>query len=326
MIDRLQAMSVFVAIAEAGSFTAAARRLRLPLATVSRRLGELERHLGAQLLIRTTRRLALSPAGKAYLVSARRILEAVEASERTAAGEYTAPRGQLTLTGPVVFGRHYLLPIVTAFLEAFPEVDVRLLLSDRNLHLVEDHVDMALRIGRLPDSGLIATRVGQMRQVICASPGFLAARGVPRTPDDLSTLPCVTFDFGGPTAAWLLRAPAGGLVEVPVRSRLSASTADAAAWAAEQGVGASRLMHYQCAEAVAQGRLQLLLESFEPDPQPVSLLHAPAEILPLKTRLFLDFAAPRLREALKALAAEGAGTLQRASKRDGPGAPSTTQS
>lgn len=305
MLDRLQAMSVFVAIVDGGSFTAAARKLRLPLATVSRRLAELERHLGAQLLIRTTRRLALSPAGEAYAASARRILEEVESSERAAAGEYTTPSGELVLTGPILFGRLHLLPIVTDFLARFPEVRVRLLLSDRNLHLVDDHVDMAARIGRLPDSGLIATRVGAMRQVICASPRFLAERGEPRVPADLLALPCVTFDFGGPTAAWLLRNADGSLIEIPVQSRLSASTADAATWAAEQGVGVARLMHYQCAEAVAQSRLKLVLEPYELEPLPVNLLHAPAEILPLKTRMFLDFAAPRLRERLRALPLAG---------------------
>lgn len=300
-MDRLEAMSLLLLTVEKGSFTAAAKALRMPLATVSRKVAELEARLGTRLLLRTTRKLALTEAGVAYVAAARRILEAVDAAEQAAAGEFSAPKGELVLTAPVMFGRLHLLPVVTDFLAAYPEIDVRLLLSDRTLHLVEDQVDMAARIGALPDSGLIATRVGEMRTVVCASPAFLAAHGAPASPGALADLPCVGFDRETTAAGWSFRAPGGGRIEAPVRPRLSVTTAEAAIFAAVRGVGLTRVLHYQAAEAVAAGVLRLVLEAFEPEPRPVSLLHAPRGALPLKMRAFLDFAAPRLREGLRAL-------------------------
>ena len=169
-MDRLEAMAILLRVADRGSFSAASRELGVPLPTVSRKVNELERHLGTRLLVRTTRKVALTDAGATYAASARRILEEVDETERVAAGEFQVPRGELILTAPVFFGRLHILPIVTDFLAAFPEIDVRLVLSDRNLHLIADHVDMAVRIGTLPDSRLMATRVGTMRTVVCATP------------------------------------------------------------------------------------------------------------------------------------------------------------
>lgn len=300
-MDRLEAMSVLVQAVEKGSFTAAAKALRMPLPTASRKVSELERQLGAKLLVRTTRRLALTDAGEAYVAAARRILEEVEAAERIAAGEFAAPRGELILTAPLLFGQLHLLPVATAFLTAYPEIQIRLRLSDRNLQLVEEQVDLAVRIGSLPDSGLVATRVGEIRQVVCASPALLAAHGTPQAPAGLAALPCVTFDFEGSTSSWAFRiAGSKRPVEAVVQSRLSVSTAEAAVWAAEQGLGATRLLHYQCAAALERGALRLVLEPFEPEPLPVHLLHASQGAMPLKLRAFLDFAAPRLRQRIAA--------------------------
>jgi DNA-binding transcriptional LysR family regulator len=301
-VDRLEAMTILLRVVDKGSFSAASRHLGVPLATVSRKVNELETHLGTRLLLRTTRKVALTDVGATYVASARRILEEIDETERIAAGEFHVARGELILTAPVFFGRLHILPVVTEFLAAYPEIDVRLLLSDRNLHLIEDHVDMAVRIGSLPDSSMIATRVGSMRTVVCASPKLLAGQGVPKSPEDLAALPCVNFEFLSPPSAWPFRLKgAKGASDVPIRPRLSVTTAEAAVWAASEGVGATRVLHYQCADAVRDGSLRIILAGFEVEPLPVHLLHAGKGALPTKTRLFLDFAARRLRERLISL-------------------------
>jgi len=298
-MDRLEAMKVLLGVVDKGSFSAASRSLGMPLATVSRKVNELEQHLRTRLLLRTTRKVALTDAGAIYVASARRILDEMHEAERIAAGEFHFPRGELLLTAPILFGRLHILPIVTEFLALYPEIDVRLLLSDRNLHLVEDHIDVAVRIGRLPDSTMIATRVGSMRTVVCASPKLLAARGIPKTPDDLADLPCVNFEFMAPASAWPFRAANGkNLIDIPIRPRLSVTTAEAAVWAASEGVGTTRVLHYQCAEALRKGSLRIILAEYEVEPLPVHLLHAGGRGLPSKVRAFLDFAAGRLRERL----------------------------
>jgi DNA-binding transcriptional LysR family regulator len=300
-MDRLEAMRILLLSVDKGSFTAASRELRMPLATVSRRVSELETHLGTRLLVRTTRKLALTDPGRAYLASARRILDDVEEAERIAAGEFQVPRGELVLTAPVLFGRLHILPIVTAFLAAYPRIDVRMHLSDRNLDLIDEHIDMAARIGKLPDSSMVATRVGSMRIVVCASPKLLAGHGEPKSPEGLAALPCVSFTGLSPVSAWPFRLPGASAMQVAIGPRLSVSTAEAAVWAAVQGVGATRVLHYQCADALRDGSLRLILAEFEVDPLPVHLIHAARGDLPLKMRVFLDFAVPRLRQALTSL-------------------------
>ncbi len=171
-MDRLDAMSVLLAVVDEGSLSAAARKLRAPLATVSRKVSELEAHLRTKLLVRSSRQVSLTEAGRSYVEASRRILEQVSEAERTAAGEYAAPKGELTVTAPVVFGRLHVLPVVVDFLKAYPEIDLRLVLADRVVNLVEDHVDLAVRIGALPDSGLHATRLGTIRRVMCGAPGL----------------------------------------------------------------------------------------------------------------------------------------------------------
>jgi len=301
-VDRLEAMTILLRVVDKGSFSAASRDLGVPLATVSRKVNELEGHLGARLLLRTTRKVALTDAGATYVASARRILDEIDETERVAAGEFRVPRGELILTAPVLFGRLHILPVVTEFLAVYPEINVRLLLSDRNLHLIEDHVDMAVRIGPLPDSNMVAMRIGSMRTVVCASPKLLAGRGVPGKPDDLARLPCVNFEFLSPGSTWPFRLKdARGTIEVSIRPRLSASTAEAAVWAASEGVGATRVLHYQCADAVRDGSLWIILADFEMEHLPVHLLYTGRGALPSKMRVFLDFAASRLRERLKSL-------------------------
>jgi DNA-binding transcriptional LysR family regulator len=291
-MDRFKAMAVLTAAVDAGSLSAAGRRLNMPLATVSRIVSELESHLAARLLNRTTRRLALTEAGAAYVAAARRILEQVEESERAAGGEYAAPRGDLIVTAPIVFGRLHVLPIIGHFLRDYPQIDVRLLLSDRNLDLMEDHVDIAFRIGALPDSALVAMRLGSVRHVTCASPAYLKARGVPKTPADLAGHDGIGFASLG-AGPWQFQS-----TTVMVRQRLVVSTAEAAIDAAVAGLGITRLLSYQIEQALEAKRLRILLAGHEPEPLPVHMLHGAKAPLPLKLRAFLDFAAPRLRARL----------------------------
>lgn len=299
-MDRLEAMSILLLTADKGSLTAAAGVLGMPLPTVSRKVSELEAHLGVQLLVRSTRRLALTEAGAAYAETARRILGEVEEAERIAAGEFAAPRGELVITAPVLFGQLHVLPIVTEFLAAYPEIRVRFLMSDRNLHLIEGHIDMAVRIGALPDSSMVATRVGEMPTVLCASPALLARQGMPQRPEDLMRFPCIGFEGLAARQTWRFKR-AKGRFEMPVSPRLTVTTAAAAVLAAEQGVGATQLYRYQCEEALGRGALRAILTAFQPDAAPVSLLHAARGALPLKMRVFLDFAAGRLRGRLNQL-------------------------
>ncbi|MEP6563945.1 MAG: LysR family transcriptional regulator [Mesorhizobium sp.] len=299
-MDRLEAMSLFVVAVETGSLSAAGRRLGIPLATVSRKVSDLEGHLKTRLLNRSTRRLALTDAGHAYLAACRRILGEVGEAERTAAGEYSAPTGELIITAPLVFGRLHVLPIVTAFLAAYPQVDIRLTLGDRVTQLIEEHIDLAIRIGRLPDSSMVAIRVGSIRQVVCASPAYLAEHGTPKAPKDLGGHSCITFEGLTSPATWTF-AEGKGEFRVPVHSRLQVNTAEAAIDAAIAGVGLTRVLSYQSDAALRSGTLRTVLQEFEPEPWPVSLVHTGQGLLPLKLRAFLDFAAPRLRERMAQL-------------------------
>ncbi len=296
-MDRLESMQVAVEIAEAGSLSAAGRRLRMPLASVSRKLSELEAHLGTRLFARTSRRLAPTDAGAAYVAACRRILEQLGEAERAASGEYSAPKGDLTIAAPIVFGRLHVLPIAIDFLRAYPDIDIRIELADRVVDILEDHIDVAIRIGALRDSSFVASRVGAIRRVVCASPAYLAARGTPAVPGDLAAHDCISFAGLGPPGHWTF--PAGGAeVSVAIRSRLSVSTAEAAVDAAVAGVGITRLLSYQVAAAVKAGALVVALQDFEPAPAPVSVVHTGQTPLARKLRAFLDFATPRLRAAL----------------------------
>jgi DNA-binding transcriptional LysR family regulator len=299
-LNRLDAMTVFLAVAESGSLSAGGRRLGMPLATVSRKLAELEAHLGARLVNRSTRRMELTDPGRAYEAACRRILDDVEGAERAVAGEYDTPRGELAITAPIVFGRLHVLPIVTQFLRANADVDVRLALGDRVAHLMDEHVDVAVRIGVLPDSRLNAIALGTLRAIVCASPSYLKAHGTPRTPADLVAHRCITFDSPFP-APWRF---AGADAFTPARPRLVANTAESAVDATVAGLGVTRVLSYQADAALRARQLRLLLAKFEPATIPVNLVFDGQQRVTSKLRAFLDFAAPRLRERLAALRAE----------------------
>jgi DNA-binding transcriptional LysR family regulator len=298
-MDRLAAMSLLVAAVEAGSFSAASRKLGVPLPTVSRKVAELEARLNTRLLVRSTRKLALTDTGAAYVAACKRILQQVGDAETEASGEYVRPKGDLVVTAPIVFGRLHVLPTVSDFLASSPDINVRMVLSDRNVNLVDHHVDVAVRIGALPDSSLIATLVGSVRRVVCGSPRYFAAHGTPKTPADLADLTCVTFAGLASGMPWTFASRGRRLAQpVPPRCRLNVNTAEAAIDAAVAGVGIAHVLSYQIARAVDDGKLLIVLREFEPDPMPVSVLHAGQGILPLKMRSFLEYAVPRLRKSL----------------------------
>ena len=296
-MDRLEAMSAFLAAVDAGSLSGASRKLGMPLATVSRKVSELETHLRTRLVTRTSRRLILTDAGRSYVAACKRILDDVREAERAAAGEYSAPRGELIITAPIVFGRLHVLPVLLEFLDTYPEIDVRLTLADRVVNLQEDHVDLAVRIGELPDSSLVAMRVGSIGRVVCGSPAYFAERGTPKRPNELSKHDCTTFNGLTSPEAWIF--PSGkGNISVAVHSRLIVNTAEAAIDAAITGLGITRVLSYQVADALRTDALLLALREFEPPPVPVSLVHAGQGRLALKLRAILDFAAPRLKARL----------------------------
>lgn len=297
-MDRLDAMGVLLAVIDSGSLSAASRQLKMPLATVSRKVSELEAHLGAQLITRTNRKILLTETGRSYVEAAKEILARVEEAERVAAGEYSAVKGDLTISAPIVFGRLHVLPVVVDFLKAHPEIDMRLALGDRFANLVDDHIDLALRIGNLPDSNLVATRLGSVRRVVYASPGYVAQHGAPGHPNELVDHDCITFE--NVTAAHVWRfLDDGRELAAPIRSRLIVNTAESAVDAAISGLGLTRVLSYQVARPVSEGLLVPLLEAFEHPPLPVQLVYLPQGLVPMKLRAFVDFAVPRLRGVLR---------------------------
>ncbi len=299
-MDRFGAMRTVLEAADAGSLSAAGRRMGLPLATVSRKVSELEAHLRTQIFIRSSRRLTLTEAGRAYVDACRQILDDLAEAERAATGEYAAPRGELAVAAPIVFGRLHVLRVISAFLAAYPNINVKLVQSDRLVDFTEDHIDVAIRIGTLADSSMIAAKLGEVRQVVCASPAYFAKRPTPNSPAELLHHDCITFERLNDVQHWTFQTGATAIA-APVRSRLVVNTAEAAIDAAIAGVGITRVLSYQAARAVDLESLVLALTEFEPRPSPVSLVYPARGRMPIKLRAFLDFAAPRLRESLSRL-------------------------
>lgn len=302
-MDRLDAMRTLIAAVDAGSLSAASRKLGTPLATVSRKVSELEAQLRAQIVVRTSRKLILTEAGEAYVASCRRVLEEIDDAERTLTGEYRIPRGNLTITASIMFGRLYVQPVVLDFLKAYPNIDLRMVFSDQIINMLDDHIDAAIRVGPLLDSNMMAARLGEIRWVVCASPEYLQAHGTPVTPSDLDRHDCIMFEGVHSNSVWSNEVWTFGQGEearaYPVNPRLRVNTAESAIGAAIAGNGLARLLCYQTLEAEKAGLLQAVMTDLEPDPIPVHLVHAGQTILPLKLRAFLDFATPRLRASLR---------------------------
>jgi DNA-binding transcriptional LysR family regulator len=293
-MDKLQAMTIFLAVADAGGFAAASRKLGISPSVATRAVAELEERLGARLLTRTTRSVRATEAGALYADDCRRLLAAVEEAESAAAGAHRAPRGQLTVTSPVLFGRIYVTPIVTAFLSRYPEVGVSCYFLDRLVNLVEEGVDVAIRIAELGDSSLQAVRVGRVRRVVCAAPAYLARRGMPQRPEDLAGHSVIVASGVRPSSEWRFRKGARA-IPVRLRPRMITTTNDSALAAAEAGFGITRLLSYQVAQAVKEGRLRILLADYEPPPMPIHVVHREGRNAARRVRLFLDAAIEALR-------------------------------
>jgi DNA-binding transcriptional LysR family regulator len=298
-MDRLEAMRTLIAAVDGGSLSAASRSMGVPLPTVSRRVSDLEAHLGAQLVVRTSRKLILTDAGSAYVAAVRHVIEHLGEAERAASGEYRTPRGELLVTAPIMFGKLHVAPLVHEFLGIYPEVTVRLILSDTVVDLVENHIDIAVRIGRLPDSSLVARRVGQVNWITCASPAYLERRGTPKAPAELTLHDCIAFEGLQTYRMWQF-APPSPLVDIS--PRFSVNTADAVIGGAVAGLGIARVMSYQAVDAVSRERLVPILRADTPEALPVHLVHASQALQPLKQRAFVDFLAPRLKTVLDEIA------------------------
>ena len=293
-MDRLQTLEMFVAVAGEGGFAAAARKLGSSPPAVTRGIAALEARLGTALFHRSTRAVALTDAGAAFLGEARRLLAELADAERAVRGVQADPRGQLYLTAPVMFGRLHVLPVVDALLVEHGELMVRMMLIDRNVRIVEEGIDVAVRIGPLADSSLKAVRVGAVRQMLVASPAYLARRGAPATIADLSGHDIVGMEGPRTTNEWQL---ASGRWRFDRRPRLSVNTVDAAMAAAEAGRGIANLLSYQVAGAVDAGRLVALLPHEVPPPLPVHLLFEPSRAALPSVRRFVDAMKMRLRMA-----------------------------
>jgi len=293
-MDKLRAMAGFVRIVDKGSLTAAAADLGVSLPSMVRTLAALERELGATLLNRTTRRLHLTDEGRQYLQQCRAVLAQVQEAEATLSSRRAAPRGKLTLTASVLFGRSYIGPLVSEFLQRHPGVTADLLFVDRRVNLVEEGVDAAVRIGRLADSSLTAIPLGTVRRVACASPAYLRAHGVPRQPEDLRAHRCVRFTGLAPHAEWVFRPPAR---KVAIGSVLTCNQADAAIDACAAGLGVGAFLSYMVAPLVSAGKLRYVLDEFEVEPLPVSFLYPHSRMLSPTVRAFADLCVKKLRQA-----------------------------
>ena len=287
-------MATFVAVVDQGHFAAAARALRVSAPVVTRAVAELEERLGVRLLTRTTRVVRVTEAGARYAEDCRRVLAAADEADQGAAGSHAAPRGQLNVTAPVLFGRLYVMPLVSAYIERHAEVNVSCWFLDRLVNLVDEGMDVALRIGDLPDSSLQAARVGQVRRVVCASPAYLKRHGVPKRPQDLARHTVVAASGISPAAEWRF-VDKGAPLTVKLAPRITTTSNDSALAAALAGVGLTRLMSYQVAQEVAAGRLRIVLAGHEPAPLPVQVVHREGRHASAKARAFIDLAVETLR-------------------------------
>jgi len=294
-MDRFQEMQVFAAVAQAQGFSAAARRLGMSAASVTRAVAALEQRIGTLLLTRTTRSVHLSEAGQRYLEDCRRILAEVQEAEDSAAGSHAQPRGQLTITAPVLFGELFVTPVMVRYLDQFPEVTINGLLVDRVVSMVEEGIDVAVRIGELPDSNQHAIRVGEVRRVICASPAYLNAHGRPRHPEDLSGAPVVATSSIGQLRSWPFL-DKGQPISVRPEPRLVVTANQAAITAVSLGLGLTRVLSYQVASKVAAGELEIVLADFELPPLPIHIVYQGGRKAPARIRSFVDFMVKALRE------------------------------
>jgi DNA-binding transcriptional LysR family regulator len=293
-MDRLTEMQIYVAVAECEGFAAAARRLGISPPVATRAVADLEARLGVKLLNRTTRYVRATDAGQRYLEDARRVLAAADEADEAAIGINTEPRGHLTVTAPVLFGRIYVMPGIVDYLQRFPATEVSALFVDRVVNLLEEGVDVALRIGELGDSSFKALRVGSVRRVLCASPDYLARNGLPANPEALTNHPIIVATNLGANIEWRFTQDTKPLT-VRIKPRLSVTSNDSAIEAAVRGLGITRVMSYQVAPELESGKLKIVLSEFEPAPVPIHILHREGRYAATKIRSFIDLMAERLR-------------------------------
>jgi DNA-binding transcriptional LysR family regulator len=290
-MDRWQAMRIFVRVAETGSFAETARQMNMSAPAVTRSVAGLEELIGTRLLVRTTRSVKLTEAGRVYVDDCRRILADIQEAEASAAGSYATPTGTLAVTASLLFGQMYVMPIITEYLDTYPEMASRTLFLDRPVNIVEEGVDVAVRIGHLPDSGFTAVKVGTVRRVICGSPDYFEKHGIPITPADLKR-----HRIAASTSAWA--SPDWKFANdhrVTVDPALDCNTNDAAIAAAVSGWGLTRVLSYQIGPALIAGDLQIVLAEHEQPPLPVHVIYPEGRHAPAKVRSFVEMAVARLR-------------------------------
>ncbi len=293
-MDKFNLISIFMAVVDTNGFAGAARKLNISPPAVTRAINELEKQLGVRLLTRTTRVVRMTEAGARYVEDCRRILADLTEADESVAGLHGAPRGRLTLTAPVMFGARFVTPIVTEYLGRYPEVSATCLFLDRVVNMLDEGVDVAIRIGELPDSSMQAIRVGRVRRVICASPEYLKKHGTPKKPPDLHQHNIISASSVTPTPEWQL-VKDGVLHRVKLQPRISTSTNDSAVAAAVDGFGLTRLLSYQVADQLRDKQLKTILNDYEPAELPVHVVHREGRNASQKVRAFLDLAIERLR-------------------------------
>jgi DNA-binding transcriptional LysR family regulator len=293
-MDRLHLMQVFVAVADSAGLAPAARKLQLSPPAVTRAIAALEERLGLLLFHRTTRRVRVTKAGERYLEDCRRILAEIDEAEAAAAGAHGEPRGRIAVTASIRFGRLYVTPLLVEFLARYPEISAQTLFVDRVVDLLDEGLDVAIRIGKLPDSSLTAIRVGSVRQVVCAAPEYLERHGVPLKPQDLQTHEIVLFSGLSPRPHWRFPGPEGD-IDVSLHSRLAVNTADVAIAAALSEYGLTRVLSYMIAPELNSGRLKRVLAEYEPEPLPIHVIYQEGRKAAGRVRAFVDFAVGRLR-------------------------------
>ncbi len=298
-MDRLDGMRVFVAVVDSGGFSAASRTLKMPLATVSRKIAQLETHLGAQLLMRTTRKVTTTDSGQQYYVTARRLLDEIEELEQQASGEFQTPKGQLSLTAPTLFGRLHLSPIASRFSAHYSEVSIRMILSNEIVNYLEEDINIGIRIGQLTDNSMVAVQVGHVHSLICASPDYLRRHGCPATPQELLDHRCISYFRNSSPKGWSFKMPSGAVQHFPHGANSIFNSTEAIVDWVTWGHGISALFSYQAAEHLAKGELKIILSEYDVEPFPVSFVYPQGRLLPQKVRCFIDFALPLLRARLQ---------------------------
>jgi len=293
-MNRLLSMNVFIAVAEEQSFAAAARRLQMSPPAVTRTIANLETHLGVKLLNRTTRFVRTTEAGNRYLEDARKIIADVNAADEAVSGINAEPRGHLAVTAPVMFGRMFVMPQIVEYLRRYPETEVSAVFLDRVVNLLEEGLDIGVRIGELPDSTMRAIYIGSVRQVVCTSPHYLATHQTPSQPQDLKQHQLIASSAGDGNIDWRFRTKQG-LKSLGIQPRLTVTTNDAAIQAATSGFGITRLLSYQVCQQIGDGSLQIILPEFEPKPLPINIIHREGRLASTRIRTFIDFLATQLK-------------------------------